>query len=153
MKVNLTLLCTITRCNNGSMKLELFDQQTPIYCGENFLDGPLRIDCLINWPTTINIVTSNKHPDDIEVDASGNIIRDKSIEVTGILINNFPIHQDLVDKLFICQKAGSSEITHENWWGFNGNIKLNFDKSNPMRYMLSLKNEFNMNRLYWDTNE
>jgi hypothetical protein len=131
----------------------MFDQTTPIYTGEDLPAGPMRIDCPINWPTTINIITSNKTPDDMEVDNNGNIIQDKSIEVTGILINNFPIHQDLIDKLFICQKHGSSNITNENWWGFNGKIKIILDQPNPMRYMLSLKNEFNMNRLYWNLNE
>ena len=152
MKVTLTLLCSVTQCN-GSIKIEMFDQTTPIYTGENLPNGPVRIDCRINWPTTVNIITSGKRPNDMEVDADGNIIRDKSIEVTGILINNFPIHQDLIDKLFTCQREGSTETTHENWWGFNGKIKIEFDQTNPMRYMLALKNEFNMNRLYWDTNE
>lgn len=152
MKLKLTLICTVTRCN-GSMKIEMFDQTQPIYTGENLPDGPLRINCLINWPTNVHIITSNKMPDDVEVDGNGNVIKDKSIEVTGILINNFPIHQDLIDKLFICQHAGSLDITNENWWGFNGTIKIIFDHANPMRYMLFLRNEFNMNRLYWDTNE
>jgi hypothetical protein len=152
MKVNLTLLCSVTRCN-GSIKIEMFDQTTPIYTGENLPDGIMRIDCEINWPTTINIVTSNKHPTDMEVDVNGTVIKDKSIEITGILINNFPIHQDLIDKLFICQREGLSDTTNENWWGFNGKIKMIFDQPNPMRYMLALKNEFNMNRLYWDLDE
>lgn len=152
MKVNLTLLCSVMSCN-GSIKLEIFDQETLIYTGENFTDGPMRIDCEIVWPTTLNIITSNKHPGDIEVDINGNIFKDKSIEITGILINNFPIHQDSIDKLFTCQREGSSEITNENWWGFNGKIKIIFDQPNPMRYMLALKNEFNMNRLYWNLNE
>jgi len=152
MKVNLTLLCLVTRCN-GSMKFEMFDQTTPIYVGENLPNGPMRVDCQINWPTTVNIITSNKNPDDMEVDVDGNTLKDKSIEVVGILINNFPIHQDLIDKLFICRAEGSSNTTHENWWGFNGKIKIEFDQPNPMRYMLALKNEFNMNRLHWDINE
>lgn len=152
MKVNLTLLCSVT-CVNGSIKIEMFDQTTPIYAGENLPDGPMRIDCQINWPTTVNIITSNKTSNDMEFDSNGNILKDKSIEVVGMSINNFPIHQDLIDKLFVCQREGSSEITNENWWGFNGNIKIEFDQPNPMRYMLALKNEFNMNRLHWDTNE
>jgi hypothetical protein len=131
----------------------MFDQTTPIYTGENLPDGTMRIDCHINWPTTINIVTSNKQPTDVEVDVNGTVLKDKSIEVTGILINNFPIHQDLIDTLFICQREGSSANTNENWWGFNGKIKITFDQPNPMRYMLALKNEFNMNRLYWNLNE
>ena len=152
MKVNLTLLCSVTRCN-GSMKIEMFDQQLSVYTGENLPDGSLRIDCQINWPTELTIITSGKHPNDIEVNDNGIIIKDKSIEVTGVLINNFPIHQDSIDKLFRCQHEGSLDITNENWWGFNGKIKIEFDQLTPMRYMLALKNEFNMNRLHWDTNE
>ena len=152
MKVNLTLLCSNTRCN-GSIKIEMFDQTTLIYTGENLSDGPVHINCQINWPTTVNIITSNKHPNDMEIDSNGNIIKDKSIEVTGILINNFPINQDLIDKLFICQREGLSDITNENWWGFNGKIKIAFDQPTPTKYMLALKNEFNMNRLHWDINE
>jgi hypothetical protein len=152
MKVNLTLTCNVTRCNS-SLTIEIFDQTRSIYTGEDLPDGPLRIDCLIDWPTTVNIVTSNKHTNDIEFDIDGNILKDKSIELIGISINNFPIHQDLIDKLCVCQKNGSSTITYENWWGFNGNIKFEFNQPTPMRYMLSLKNEFNMNRLYWDINE
>lgn len=132
------------------MKIEIFDQTKHIYTGENLPDGQLRIDCEINWPTTVIIITSNKSPKDIEVDGTGNIIRDKSIEAIGILINNFSIHQDIIDKLFICQHDGLSNITNENWWGFNGHIKIQFDKPNPTRYMLALKNKFDMNRLYWD---
>ena len=125
MKATLTLLGSITRCN-GSIKIEMFDQTTPVYTGEDLPDGPIRIDSQINWPTTVDIVTSNKHPNDMEVDANGHILKDKSIEITGILINNFPIHQDLIDKLFICQREGSTDITNENWWGFNGKIKIIF---------------------------
>jgi hypothetical protein len=135
------------------MKIEMFDQTAPIYTGENLIDGPMRIDCAIDWPTTVNIFTSNKNSNDMEIDADGNVVRDKSIEVTGIAINNFPMHQDLIDKLFVCQREGSSHTTNENWWGFNGKIKITFDQLNPMRYMLTLKNEFNMNRLYWDLND
>jgi hypothetical protein len=152
MKINLTLICTVIRCN-GSLNIQIFDQTDLIYTGQDLEEGLLRIDCAIDWPTTVNIITSNKGPNDTEVDTNGNIIRDKSIEVTGVLINNFPIHQDLIDKLFICQRAGSAGITNENWWGFNGTIKIVFDQLTPMRYMLALKNKFNMNRLYWDTIE
>jgi len=151
MKVNLTLICNVMCCN-GSMKIEIFDQSTLLYTGENLTDGPLRIDCAINWPTTINIVMSNKGIDDTIFNEHGAVVKDKAIEVVEVLINNFSVHQDLTDKIFICRRAGSLVDTNENWWAFNGNIKINFNQPNPMRYMLSLKNEFNMNRLHWDTN-
>lgn len=140
-------------CYNGSMNIEIFDGDNSIYVGQNLTEGPLRIDCPIHWPTTINIVVSNKGNKDTLVDQTGTILKDKAIEVTQVLINNFPIQQHLIDKILICRRDGTNADTHENWWGFNGTVKIIFDQSNPMRYMLSLKNEFDINRLRQDTNE
>jgi hypothetical protein len=152
MQVKLTLICNVI-CHNGSMKVEIYDQHTCVYTGENLTEGPLQIDCMVNWPTTVNITLSNKGKNDTLIDEAGEIIKDKAIEVTQVLINNFPIHQDLIDKIFICRREGSDRDTNENWWAFNGNIKILFDQPNPMRYMLSLKNEFDVNRLQWNSNE
>lgn len=135
------------------MKIDIYDQQARVYTGENLIEGPLQIDCMINWPTTVNITLSNKGQDDTLIDKSGKIIKDKAIEVTQVLINNFPIHQDLIDKMFICRREGSDVDTNENWWSFNGTVKILFDQLNPMRYMLSLRNEFNINRNHWNNNE
>ena len=152
MQVKLTLICNVI-CHNGSMKVEIHDQHTCVYTGENLTEGPLQIDCMVNWPTTVNITLSNKGKNDTLIDEAGEIIKDKAIEVTQVLINNFPIHQDLIDKIFICRREGSDRDTNENWWAFNGNIKILFDQPNPMRYMLFLKNEFDVNRLQWNSNE
>jgi hypothetical protein len=152
MQVKLTLICDVM-CHNGSMKIEIHDQDTHIYTGENLTQGPLQIDCMINWPTTVNITLSNKGKNDTLTDDAGEIIKDKAIEVTRVLINNFPIHQDLIDKIFICRRERSDFDTNENWWAFNGNIKILFSQPNPMRYMLSLNNEFDVNRLQWNTDE
>lgn len=149
MKIQLRLICKVM-CSNGSMKLEIFDQQTHIYTGENLEPGPLEIDCIVEWPTVLTFFLSNKKDNDTQADHSDNIIVDKAIEVVQVFINNFPIHQDLIDKIFICKRNGSTEITHENWWGFNGTVTLNLDQKNPMRYMLSMQNKFDMNRLNWN---
>ena len=146
MQVKLTLICNV-RCYNGSMKIELYDRDTHIYTGENLASGPLQIDCMINWPTTIFITLSTKGSKDTVVNEHNEIIHDKAIEVTDVLINNFPLHQDLIDKIFICRRNGSDCDTNENWWAFNGNVRIDFNQTNPMRYMLSLRNEFSMNRI------
>ena len=152
MKTTLTLICNVM-CYNGSMNIEIFDGDKSIYVGQNLTEGPLRIDCPIGWPTTVNIKVSNKGSKDTLLDQNGIIVKDKAVEVTQVLINNFPIHQDLTDKIFICRRDDSTVDTYENWWGFNGTIKIIFDQLNPMRYMLALKNEFDIDRLRQDTNE
>lgn len=135
------------------MKIEIYDHYTHVYTAENLTEGPLQINCMINWPTTVNITLSNKGNYDTVVNEHNEITHNKAVEVTDVLINNFPIHQDLIDKIFICRREGSSIDTNENWWSFNGDVKIHFDQTSPMRYMLSLKNEFNINRLHWDNND
>jgi hypothetical protein len=152
MKVTLTLIGNVM-CYNGSLEIEILDRDKLIYTGKNLTEGPLRIDCAIDWPTTVNIVVGNKGKNDTLMDNDGTIIKDKAIEITQVLINNFPIHQDLIDKIFVCRREGSTVDTNENWWAFNGRIKILFDQPSPMRYMLSLNNEFDVNRLQWNTNE
>ena len=152
MKTTLTLICNVM-CYNGSMHLEIFDGTKSIYTTPDLTDGLLCIDCEINWPTTINIIISNKGNEDTLTDQNGTVIKDKAIEVTQVLINNFPIQQNLIDKIFICRRDGATVDTNENWWGFNGTVKIMFNQPTPMRYMLSLKNEFDINQLRLGKNE
>jgi hypothetical protein len=152
MKIQLTLIGRVQRYN-GSLTVKIKDQDRVVYTGEDLPEGPWIAEFNIDWPTTIYIQLSNKQRDDTQLDQNGLIIQDKVIEVTDVLINNFPIHQDLVDKIFICQREGSASDTNENWWAWNGTVKIIFDHTSPMRYLLSLQNEFAMNRLEWNTHE
>lgn len=145
MKVRLTLMCEV-HCYNGSMKIDIQDDTIPIYTGQDLAPGPLRIDCMINWPTKINIFTSGKENNDTSLDINGHVLQDKAIEVVRVLVNNFPIQRQLTDKIFLCRRTGTDQVTNENWWGFNGHISIEFDQASPMRYMLSLQNQFDIDR-------
>jgi hypothetical protein len=151
MKATISLLTNVYNYN-GSMKLEIFDNTKLLYSNDKFEPGAGRIDFQVNWPTTVNIVASNKNDDDMLVDEQQQIVENKAVEVTGILINQFAIQINLIDKLFHCQHQGQSEITHENFWGFNGTIQMHLTHSSPMRYLLSLQNQFDGNRLTWNNN-
>lgn len=135
------------------MGVEIFDQGQLVYSGKNLPAGPGKIMFDINWPTTVDIVTSNRNFNDTENDNTGKIIANKAIEVTGVLINNFPLQVDLVDKLFNCRRNHDQQITHENFWDFNGKIQMNLTHHSPMRFMLSLQNQYDTNRLTWNNND
>lgn len=149
MKVTVIFEFLVTNCN-GSMNIDILDQNQILYSGKDLQEGPLNIGIDIDWPTQLTIITSNKNNKDTQCDDTGHVVSDKSIEVIGVLINNFPVQIGLVDQLFNCRRHHSEEITHENYWGFNGTITIDFLKPNPMRYFLELKNQFDMNRLRWD---
>lgn len=152
MKANIVLLTNVQNYN-GSMKLEIFEDDVLLYSNDSFEPGPGKIEFQVNWPTTVDIITSNKHNKDILFNEQKQIVKQKSIEITGILINQFAIQIDLIDKLFNCTREGTTDITHENFWGFNGKIQLHLTHNSPMRYMLSLQNQFDGNRLQWNDDD
>ena len=149
MKIQLTLIGRVQR-SNGSLTVKIKDQNQVVYIGEDLPEGQWVAEFKIDWPTTVYIQLSNKQLNDTQLDQNGLIIQDKVIEVTDVLINNFPIHQDLVDKIFVCRREGSTVDTNENWWAWNGTVQINFNHASPMRYLLSLQNEFAMNRSEWN---
>lgn len=144
---------TSVRNYNGSMKVEIFDGNRLVYSGASFSEGPGKIDFMIDWPSKVKILVSNKNPGDTLVDKHGQIIKDKSIEITGVSMNGFFLQIDLIDKIFDCRREGQTNVTHENYWGFNGIIELDLTHTSPMRYMLSLRNQFDVTRLQWEKYE
>ena len=83
------------------------------------------------------------------IDNDGRVVANKAIEIDAILINRFPVQYELMESQFDCTHQGSDTVTHENFWGFNGQVRMVFDQPSPMHYMLALKNPFEIKRLSW----
>jgi hypothetical protein len=135
--------------SNGSMAIKIYNEDVLLYEQDNFITGPGQINFKTNWPSVITIYSSNKNNDDTIFNDKGEVTTDKSVEITGILINGFAVHIDMIDKLFHCLRNGDNTITHENYWGFNGCTKIYFTEDSPMKFMLKLGNQFDVNRLEW----
>lgn len=149
MTATITLLANATNYN-GSIAVDIFDRGQTVYSRKEFNEGPNQIEFNVNWPTTVSIITSNRNPKDTVCDSNGIIVNNKCLEVTGISINQFAIHMDLVDKMFHCQRNGHTDIVNANFWDFNGQIQMHLTHNSPMRFMLSLQNQFDVNRLMWN---
>lgn len=138
----------ISMISNGSMSLQISDHTGVRYFNNNFNEGNVEIVCCIAWPTCVTINLGNKQPDDMIVNQDGTITN-KAIEINSMLINRFPIQYEIMESLFNCTHQGSNVVTHENFWGFNGQVRINFDKPSPAQYMLALNNPFEIKRLDW----
>jgi hypothetical protein len=134
--------------SNGSMGIQISDHTGVRYSNKYFKSGDIEIVCEISWPTCVIINLYNKHPNDMILNQDGTVTN-KAIEINTMLINRFPITHELLESQFNCTHTGSSNITHENFWGFNGQVRINFDKPSPMHYMLALNNPFEIKRLDW----
>ena len=136
--MNLRLGCTVKHCN-GSMKIEVIENDTVLYTGENLPEGPLDIVCDIQWPTVLTIKLSNKNPDDAEI-VNDVITKDKAIILETMSINNFPLETRVIEQL----------VNDIIYWGFNGTVTMAFTELNTTRWLLKMKNIFDMKRLQWN---
>ena len=139
MKINLRLGCTVQTVND-SMNIEILEGDNVLYTGSNLDSGKLDINCTITWPSVIIIKLSNKGPDDTVVDGNGIVVNDKAIILEELALNNFPLELNVMEQL----------VDGIIYWGFNGEIKMNFTEKNPMRWLLKMKNRFNVDRLLWN---
>jgi len=121
------------------MSIEILENDRVLYMGKNFDEGPLDINCLIEWPSTITIKLGNKYPDDTNINDAGIVINDKSVILEKVSINNFPLEMQVMEKL----------VDNIIYWGFNGEVKMKFTEKNPTRWLLRMKNKFELPRLTW----
>lgn len=145
MKVDVSFVFRVSNYN-GSMSLEIYQNDFLLYSGKDFEEGRLQVNVYVEWPGTLTIKTGNKTFDDILIE-NGTVVKQKFLEVVGLSINNFPLHIDYLDRVFNCCCEGQTKITHENFWGFNGVITIDFNTKDPMRYLLATNSEFVINRL------
>lgn len=134
---------------NGSMSVQISDHTGVQYFNDSFEPGKVTISCRIAWPTCVTIQLGNKQYNDMLFDHNGNIVANKAIEIDSMLINRFPVEYELMEAQFNCLHRDNNTVTHENFWGFNGQVTINFDQPSPMHYMLALKNPFEIKRLSW----
>ena len=121
------------------MTIEIIENNKVLYIGKDLPEGPLDIICDIQWPTVLTINLSNKNPSDTEI-VNGNITKDKAIILENISINNFPLGTRIIEQL----------VNDIIYWGFNGTVTMSFTEKNPTRWLLKMKNIFDMKRLLWN---
>lgn len=142
------MLRGIATNNNGSMSIKIRDHVEVRYFNDQFKSGEITISCCIEWPTCVIIDIGNKYFTDTVIHQNV-VVADKAIEINSMLINRFPVQYEKMESLFNCVRHGSDIVTHENYWGFNGQVFINFNDSSPMRYMLAINNPFEINRINW----
>ena len=135
--MKLTLGCTVKRYN-GSMSIEILENGKILYTGQDLPDGPIDITCDIQWPTMLIIKLSNKQLHDTEIDKN-TVINDKAIILENMSINNFPLEIRVMEQL----------VNKIIYWGFNGTVDIVFTEKNPTRWLLKMKNKFELSRLTW----
>ena len=89
----------------------------------------------IELPCRIVLQLTGKQPNDTVLDQNNCIVKDTYVKLSGVKIDDFKLNQ-----IFLCQKVqlrttGGQEII-TNYFGFNGQVNLDFSKSSVMSQVL-----------------
>ena len=124
---------------NGSMGLNFFNKDILIKEIPSFTETEFVITENIEFPTTIYFDVFGKDKFDTDVDENNNILADKYIQLTDLIVDKAPIH--ILSLIKLCKLETNDKILYNNYWGFNGRVTINFEEVNSfLWHMKHLKN-------------
>lgn len=142
MKTNITLDLEFG-LYNGSMTLEIFQDNILLNKLENVTKTSKRVCIEVDLPCQLKFVISNKNYNtDTLADSNGLIISDKYVILKHMIVESIPVK---IAVLFdICRYYKNQDTVHVNdtYWGFNGITVINFDAENFIKWCLKHNNTF-----------
>lgn len=101
----------------------------------NQLDKTLTYKTSIKFPCQIKILVYNKTDQDVLIDSNNNIVADTFILLENIIVDNLACN-----KFYLKQAprltTNTGQMLHDNYWGFNGEVILNFPQKNSILWAL-----------------
>lgn len=95
----------------------------------------------ITWPSQLLLTVAGKNQElDTVLGPAGEIAADKHVHLRGMRLDNIPIQQDLLHK--ICQYTYQKQTIQGCYWGFDGQIVINFQETDLLRWLLTNRNVF-----------
>jgi len=87
------------------------------------------------FPSIFTLDISGKGVSDTIIDDDGNIIKDKFISVSTLVVDNLRVSQHLLSKIFELTTPDNQRIV-SHYWGFNGTVKLDMNASDALEWHL-----------------
>lgn len=123
MPTKVKISFSASRFKDETMGLVITANNQEVFNQPLDLKDTFNIEFNADLPAQIKIVTSGKGPVDTKVDNTGNIISDKFIKITGVIIGGIIIPQWIIEKNFIQFNTEHGTIS-TNYLGFNGQAIL-----------------------------
>jgi hypothetical protein len=128
---------------NGSMNLEISDDETMFACLRDVTEKIVTIQHRINLPSQLKFTLSNKNYNtDTEVSADGLILADKYVRLNKLALGRMPINIEKLYKICEFRSDRLDEVIHDPQWHFNGVVTIDFFESNFIKYLLLIDNKF-----------
>jgi hypothetical protein len=142
MKTKIKLDLEFGLCN-GSMTLEIFQNNLLIEKLENVTDVSKNVYIIVELPCQIKFVLSNKNYNtDTVVDNTGSIVNDKYVILKNMVVETIPVKIDILFNICRYYKNHLTPPVNDTYWGFNGNAVIDFDAKNFIEWCLKHNNIF-----------
>ncbi len=109
------------------------------------LDNSATVVLEVDLPAVITIEVSGKNNDTV-LDSSGNVVKDKHVEITDMLIDYFNMNETfLYHKIHI--KKDNKILNTGNYLGMNGLITINLKEDSVFKQVISCNNKLKENKI------
>ena len=120
---------------NGFMKLEIKYNDTVMLIEP---ETERRVIIQVELPIVINFIVSDKDMDiDTAIDSNGNIICDKHIHLTEIVIDHYKVPSRILDEIVL---LGTHNKSTGSYFGINGIATINFTENNAFKQYIVYEN-------------
>jgi hypothetical protein len=102
------------------------------------LDQIDSISVPVEFPSTLEIKVFGKGQFDTQIDSAGQVVADKYIKITDILIDQLSVARYYCDQCLTLD-TGTEKFTTA-YWGFNGTVIINLDQENGFRWLAKTQN-------------
>lgn len=97
------------------------------------------VEFCMDIPGTVEIISSGKESTDTIVGPNLEILKDKHVKISKVVIDNMPIKLWILEKhLFECRSEDGDHVWRTNYIGHNGSAKLHISCSSSFEFMLHL---------------
>lgn len=138
---NLRLEFTVSRLEHKGPTL-IISNNSVTETLNNLSAGPLIYETKITFPCKFQIFMQGKGPADTVVDQDGNIIKDIFVRLDNINVDGFSCHPVYLHRNIWLETDCGQKI-QTNYWGFNGQVNLNFDYPNSFYWSLDCVDNLN----------
>lgn len=123
----------VGKIDNKSMTMIVIHENSKkIYSN---LENKFTMQMSINFPTQIKLVLLGKKNNDTVFDDKQNVVEDKFVKLTKLEVDNLQCNNFYL-KNKIKLTTADSQVIHDNYWGSNGEVILDFNQKNSVFWAL-----------------
>lgn len=118
------------------MGLTIVANNDLIYSTDQIDEEKLSFEFLVDLPLTLTFKVDGKNIGDTEVDAQGNIVRDKCVILNALSINGIWVKRWMLENKLIEFTDSNGEKTVHNYFGKNGTARFTIPYSDLLEFWL-----------------